>query len=508
QDLPATSIAWGLWADTSTMTSHLNDTDIHRMTRAGMPPLATDEGLALFDTALTTNTPLLVALNLDTAAVRTSGLDVPPLLRGLVRAPLRRAVGVSAGQVEPSLGRRLAGLAETDRAAAAVEEVQTLVAAVLGHSSTGTVGIDRPFKELGFDSLMAVELRNRLNALTGLRLPVTLAFDHPTPVALAEHVLAQLTASGMVTDAGRQAAATAVAGTGGAANAGTATGVAGVPPVDDQTLTTLYRQINRLGELEASGNLLAAAALVRPSFKGRGDVDRLPRFTRLSTGPERPEILCFPPFVPVPGNLQFASFSAALDGLRGVSVIPTTGFAAGERIPDNLDATVDIHADAVAARASGHPVVLMGYSSGGLLAHAVATALEERMDVPVAAVVLLDTYMPGSLARPLARALYHEVFEKREGFATVDYSSLTAMTRYLDVFGGWGPRKIEAPTLIVRPEDCVPLLPGETMEGADWRGWWHLPHTGLKVPGDHCTMMTDHGAATGRAVHEWILDTL
>ncbi|MFJ3794578.1 SDR family NAD(P)-dependent oxidoreductase, partial [Kitasatospora sp. NPDC090091] len=193
QDLPATSIAWGLWADTSTMTSHLNDTDIHRMARAGMAPLATDEGLALFDAALATPHPLSVALRLAEGGPRSDEASVPSLLRGLVRAPARRAaVGAAAGSEGPPLGQRLAGLPEAEQERMVLREVLGHIAAVLGHSSADGVDAQRSFKEFGFDSLTAVELRNRLNRVSGLRLPATLVFDHPTPGALARRLRTEI----------------------------------------------------------------------------------------------------------------------------------------------------------------------------------------------------------------------------------------------------------------------------------------------------------------------------
>ncbi|WP_345327255.1 SDR family NAD(P)-dependent oxidoreductase, partial [Kitasatospora aburaviensis] len=193
QGLPATSIAWGLWAESSAMTGHLNDTDIHRMTRAGMAPLATDEGLALLDAALATPHPLSVALRLADGGPRSDEASVPSLLRGLVRAPARRAAGgAAAGSDGPSLGQRLAGLPEAEQERVVLREVLGHIAAVLGHSSADGVDGQRSFKEFGFDSLTAVELRNRLNRVSGLRLPATLVFDHPTPGALARRLRTEI----------------------------------------------------------------------------------------------------------------------------------------------------------------------------------------------------------------------------------------------------------------------------------------------------------------------------
>ena len=183
---PAVSLAWGFWELRSGLTGHLGDTDLHRMAGLGLGPLTTEEGLALFDAALGGEDPVLVTARLDTAALRAAE-RVPTLLRGLVRRPVRRTAD---GTVD--LPARLAGLPDEDRQPFVVDLVREQAAAVLGHASARSLAPGRAFSDLGFDSLTAVELRNRLSAATGLRLPATLVFDHPTPLALAAHLLAGL----------------------------------------------------------------------------------------------------------------------------------------------------------------------------------------------------------------------------------------------------------------------------------------------------------------------------
>ncbi|MGE7438999.1 SDR family NAD(P)-dependent oxidoreductase [Kitasatospora sp. NPDC001175] len=193
--LPGLSLAWGLWAESSGMTGTLSEADLQRMARGGITPLASAQGLALLDTAATVGRPALAPMGLDVAGLRNHAdpAAVPPLLRGLVRTPVRRAVrAAAAGAAEgPSLEQRLAGLGEEERRKLLLELVCTQVAAVLGHPGPEAVEPERAFKELGFDSLTGVELRNRMNAATGLRFSATLVFDHPTPAALAELLLAE-----------------------------------------------------------------------------------------------------------------------------------------------------------------------------------------------------------------------------------------------------------------------------------------------------------------------------
>ncbi|MBU3870280.1 SDR family NAD(P)-dependent oxidoreductase, partial [Streptomyces sp. 4503] len=189
--LPATALAWGLWAGGG-MGDTLDEADITRMRRAGVPPLPVAEGLRLFDAALTVDEASLVPMRLDLAALRNQPA-ISPLLRGLVRVPARRAVdAVAAGGGENGLAGRLAGLSEPEQERLLLDLVRGQVATVLGYAGAETIGSGRAFKDLGFDSLTAVELRNQLNTVTGLRLPATLIFDYPDPQVLARHLRTEL----------------------------------------------------------------------------------------------------------------------------------------------------------------------------------------------------------------------------------------------------------------------------------------------------------------------------
>nr|WP_072480212.1 type I polyketide synthase [Amycolatopsis australiensis] len=203
--LPAASLAWGLWETGDGMTGALDGTHRRRIGRGGLAGMSAARGLELFDAALATGSPTAVPAALDLAGVRARADSVPALLRALV-PPARRAAG--SGAVASGFGARLAGLDEPDRRRAVLDLVRAQAAAVLGHPSAAAVEPGRSFTELGFDSLTAVELRNRLTAATGLRLPATLVFDHPSPRALAGFVLAELDGRGpAVTAAAAPAAA-------------------------------------------------------------------------------------------------------------------------------------------------------------------------------------------------------------------------------------------------------------------------------------------------------------
>lgn len=193
--LPALSLGWGLWGNDAGMAEELAAADRARLARTGIAPMVSDHGLALLDAALPDSEGLLVPVRLDAAALRTQAAagQLPALLRALVRTPARRsaASGGTGSSTQPLLDR-LTAMAPDERADAVLELVRTQVAGVLGHTDTRRIDSERSFQELGFDSLTAVELRDRLSAATGLRLTATLPFDHPTATALAAELLGRL----------------------------------------------------------------------------------------------------------------------------------------------------------------------------------------------------------------------------------------------------------------------------------------------------------------------------
>jgi acyl transferase domain-containing protein/acyl carrier protein len=191
--LPAVSVAWGPWEPVGGMTGGLGAENMRRLRVRGTPPLAPDTGLALFDAAVRATEPVVAAVHFDLSTLR-SGPAVPPVLRSLVRVARPRAAGGSA----PSggLADRLGRLDEAGRHDAALDLVREQIGAVLGHHDIRALDPDRALSELGFDSLTAVELRNRLSAVTGLRLAATLVFDHPTAAAIAAHLIEETFGTG------------------------------------------------------------------------------------------------------------------------------------------------------------------------------------------------------------------------------------------------------------------------------------------------------------------------
>ncbi|MFD2421811.1 SDR family NAD(P)-dependent oxidoreductase [Amycolatopsis pigmentata] len=182
---PASAVAWGLWEATRVDGVPIDASRVQRMRRLGMPPLATGEALGLLDEVVGGGLGNVVAMRIDPSALRARKDELPQVLRPLAGSPARRAVAVASGLPLPD---RLAPLAEAEQDRLLVDLVRGQVAAVLGHRGISAVDPDRALSEFGFDSLASVELRNALSGETGLALPATLVFDHPTVAAVADHL--------------------------------------------------------------------------------------------------------------------------------------------------------------------------------------------------------------------------------------------------------------------------------------------------------------------------------
>ncbi|MEU8633145.1 SDR family NAD(P)-dependent oxidoreductase [Amycolatopsis sp. NPDC048633] len=425
--LPAVSLAWGLWADESGMTA---TADTARLSRAGLEGLSTVEGLALFDAALAAGLPMVVPAKL---------------------APRARVPRPAVRSDVDGLRRRLAGLSAADQEKTLVELVRGHAAAVLGHAGPEAVAPEQAFLEIGFDSLTAMELRNSLNAATGLRLPASAVFDHHTPAGLAGHLLAEL---------GTEA------------------------PATTDLLGDLFRQAVADGRVPEGLELLKAAGGLRPTFTS---AVRPPRQVPLATGPNPTGLLCFPSPMVMGGVQQYARLAAHWRDVRAVHAMPVPGFTGNEPLPATVDALASVLAEAALSQGDPRGQVLLGYSWGGLLALATASALE-RQGVRSAGVVLLDTYLDG--VDGLFEQLLHGLLEREPLFGPFTGTRLSAMGQYLRLLGGYRPPEITAPVLFVRPEGSAGLRPG-----------WP---TVRDVPGDHFTMVQEHAGDTVSAIEEWL----
>jgi polyketide synthase 1/15 len=189
--LAGVSLAWGWWAQAGAMTGHLGGRDLARLSRGGLAPLSAGQAVELFDAGVALGHPVVVAARFDQAGLGALARDggLSPLLRGLVRRPVRRLVDNDTAVSVSVLASRLGGLSPGEQHNLLRQLVCSQVAIVLGGRGGDEVDADQTFQDLGFDSLTAVELRNRLKTTTGLALSPTLIFDYPTPTAVAHHLL-------------------------------------------------------------------------------------------------------------------------------------------------------------------------------------------------------------------------------------------------------------------------------------------------------------------------------
>ncbi|WP_223184998.1 type I polyketide synthase [Streptomyces sp. CBMA152] len=367
--LPGLSLAWGPWT-----VGMMAD----RTTAPGLVPLTPAEGVALLEAALGVAEPVLVPI----------AFDAPP-------RPKARRVPEPQRMGEPSVPTGL------------LEMVCAEVAAVLSYPE---VDPDTPILDLGFDSLTSIELRNRLEGRTGLRLPATMVFESPTPRALAEQLR---------------------------------------PPPAPGSLGFLYHRLCELGRHQEAMHLLVSASYALPSAATLPSV--APQ--RLSDG-EGPAIVCFPAFASPPGEYRLLARH-----LPQMWLLPHPGYDGGP-VPEDVEALVRTHAASIGRL--GRPVVLLGRSTGGLVAQAVA----ER--VGAEAVVLVDTHPVQDEERLTGLAVRSAL--------RLDEPGLAAMGAYARIF------------LDRQEEPTVPTL--------------HL--RAGEVPGDHHSILDEHVATTAEAIRAWL----
>ncbi|QLH26710.1 hypothetical protein HYQ63_01045 [Streptomyces sp. Rer75] len=183
-----------MWEHPDGMGGRLGDANVARLRGQGFAPLTTEHALALFDMAVRSDEPIALPVSVNTTALAARRDSLPGMLHGLVptAARQRRAGDRSGAGSSDALARRLRGRSAAEQDRVLLDLVQSQVAVVLGHGSAGVIDPGRAFKDLGFDSLTAVDLRNRLNSATALTLPASLVFDHPTIEGLAGYLRDQL----------------------------------------------------------------------------------------------------------------------------------------------------------------------------------------------------------------------------------------------------------------------------------------------------------------------------
>ncbi len=464
--LPASSLAWGLWDERSGMAEGLAEEELEKLLRPGFSGLDSKEALALFDTASGLERPAVVPMRLDVAAV--SGFDdVPPLLRKLIRPRPGAGGGRDAAG---AFRRRFAAATAAERPDVVLAYLRSEVAVVLGLPDSDAVEPDRPFLELGFDSLTGVELRNRVAATVGTRLPPTVVFEHPTPAALAGYLVETLAEPAAGTD----------------------------DPPAESLFGPLVARAAELGKMPRLVELFASVAEFRPVFARPEDAPITP--VRLADGPAGPKLVCVPSVLAMSGPQEYARFAARFRGDRDVVVLPVPGYRRGEPLPADLGVLAAAQADRLLAAHGEESFVVTAHSSGGALAHELVRELERR-GVRPSGLVLLDPYAPTRRAFDGVQERLLAGISGTEGFLPPDDHRLTAMGGYLRLLSEWTHTPVDAPTLLVRATDPLPAW----RDGEGWRSTWDGAHTETEVPGDHFSMMEAEAAGTAAAVHDWLL---
>jgi thioesterase domain-containing protein len=240
--------------------------------------------------------------------------------------------------------------------------------------------------------------------------------------------------------------------------------------------------------------LLMSASSFRPTFDSLQELSDQPRLASLASGPGLPELVCIPSFANGLGPHQFSRFAKVFDGGRAVSAISLPGFGEKALLPASLSLAVDAIIEAISQTMADKPFVLVGYSTGGYLAYAVAEALQDKGRAP-AGVVLLDTYQLDESAR-LFPTIMSRLLDGDHAQMLIDDDHLVAMGAYTRLVGEGVPSTVEAPSLLVQA--------GERLSDRTRDEGWRATDSTTEVAGNHFTMIEEHAESTARAVETWL----
>ncbi len=472
--LPGVSLAFGMWDRATGFSDMLSEADragiAARLRRSeGLIPLSDEQGLELLDRARAIGAPLLLPVRLDVGVLRTQAKAgiLPAPLRGLIRVPTRRASGGGG-----SLARSLAAAPREEWDTIVAELVRSHVADVLGHASSEAVDPQSDFKDLGFDSLAAVELRNRLSQATGLKLPSTLVFDHPTTAAVAELIVAQAPRIQPQEQP---------------------------PRASEDELGIVGQMIQHASErmeLDDMVSFLMTGSGFLPVFDSLQELSALPHVATVARGQEGPELVCIPSFANRLGPHQFLRIAKALDGKRTVSVVSLPGLEEQDLLPASFELLSDSIAAAVGQAVADRPFVLVGYSTGGDIAHGVARSLERDGPAPLG-LVLLDTYMLDS-SEPMRMfaAMMGQLAGGERMTRVMDDRHILAMGAYIRMLGEAPADAIDTPSLLVAASESLGGgLQSEVSRETD---------STTPVVGNHFTIIEEHAETTTAAIDAWL----
>ena len=456
----ATSVAWGLWAASGMAT--VDDAEAE-LTRRGVLPMDPKRALAELAAAIGRDETVTAVARMDWPrfAVGYTAARERPLLAEL--SQLRAAPPVADAPAEGSDRARIEALSPTERLPELVTLVRQTVAVVLGHATPADVAPEKPLATLGFDSLTAVEFRNRIRAAMGVTIPATAVFTEPHATAIAELVGAEL-------------------GTGGTATTG--------------LLRGLYRAAAEARRAPEFLGVLAQAASFRSASDDPAHLAGALRPVPLTEG-DGPVIVCCCGAAPICGPHEFARLAAAFRGRRPMTALALPGYQDDEPLAASIEATSAAQAAVLTSHLAGRPFVVLGYSAGALFANALAAHLAEQGVAP-SGEILIDAYPPDaqdamlSWRDELALGLF------ADELVPMTDARLTALGAYEALLARWRPRPSGAPVLLLRATEPMGEWAGE------WRSSWPHEHRSVDVPGDHFTVMRDFAEVTAHEIDIWL----
>lgn len=408
-----------------------------------------------------------------------------------------RQIGASDGGAEllasSGFAARLAGRSADEQLAAAIEVVCEHAAAVLGRDGAAGLDAGQAFADSGFNSLSAVELRNRLTAVTAVTLPATAIFDHPTPTELAQYLITQIDGHGS------SAAA--------AAN----------PAERIDALTDLFLQACDAGRDADGWKMVALASNTRERMSSpvRNNVSK--NVALLADGISDVVVICIPTLTVLSDQREYRDIANAMTGRHSVYSLTLPGFDSSDALPQNADMIVETVSNAIIDVVGGScRFVLSGYSSGGVLAYALCSHLSVKHQRNPLGVALIDTYLPSQIANPsmnegfspndTGKGLSREVIRVARMLNRLTATRLTAAATYAAIFQAWEPGRSMAPVLNIVAKDRIATVENLREERINrWRtAAAEAAYSVAEVPGDHFGMMSTSSEAIATEIHDWI----
>lgn len=406
-------------------------------------------------------------------------------------------IGASDGGAEllasSGFAARLAGRSADEQLAAAIEVVCEHAAAVLGRDGAAGLDAGQAFADSGFNSLSAVELRNRLTAVTAVTLPATAIFDHPTPTELAQYLITQIDGHGS------SAAA--------AAN----------PAERIDALTDLFLQACDAGRDADGWKMVALASNTRERMSSpvRNNVSK--NVALLADGISDVVVICIPTLTVLSDQCEYRDIANAMTGRHSVYSLTLPGFDSSDALPQNADMIVETVSNAIIDVVGGScRFVLSGYSSGGVLAYALCSHLSVKHQRNPLGVALIDTYLPSQIANPsmnegfspndTGKGLSREVIRVARMLNRLTATRLTAAATYAAIFQAWEPGRSMAPVLNIVAKDRIATVENLREERINrWRtAAAEAAYSVAEVPGDHFGMMSTSSEAIATEIHDWI----